>query len=210
MQRTQIPGTRLLEKPAALREACDIIPYSSAQITRSQDLRHRGFPTSGCNCSIREKKRLLAAKKVRLGKAILSNDYHEASMHFECCPLHVKTKAQRRISAQLCAGVWSRLSVLVRASLSCTTGAGGFSISPQLSFHLVVQNHPAAQVITKLFIDDSVRYIGSQISLIDWIKLIASAESRILQMFQDGEVSPFDRLPDGSTLLHVSFNSVPV
>ena len=41
--------------------------------------------------------------------------------------------------------------LLVRASLACTTGAGGLSISPWLTFRLVVERSPAADLIEETF-----------------------------------------------------------
>lgn len=96
------------------------------------------------------------------------------------------------------ASVWSQLSVLVHASLSCAAGAGGLSISPWLSFQLAVHKNPGEQVIRDAF------SLANPPSGADMVKLVASAEGMILDMFKSREVSPFDRLPDGSTLLHVS------
>ena len=89
----------------------------------------------------------------------------------------------------------------MHASLSCTNGAGGLSIRPQLSFQLVVHKQPVELIISDVF-SRSMRRPGA-----DMVKVVASMEDRILDMFQKRELSPFDRFVDGSTLIHVSSDS---
>jgi hypothetical protein len=40
---------------------------------------------------------------------------------------------------------------------------------------------------------------------VDADKLVARAERQILQLFQDGQSSPYNRTASGWTLMHVSF-----
>lgn len=137
---------------------------------------------------------------VNLGLAVLSQEYHEASRHVPGCPLYVRSKAQGLLVAQFPARVSHRLSVLVRAGLGWTTGAGVFSISPQLNFRMTVERSPAMDEIDRMFTTGFEKRLTGR----EAVKKVTTAERRILNMFQNREASPLDRLPDGSNLLHVS------
>lgn len=145
---------------------------------------------------------------MRICTAVLSSEYHEVSRHFKECPLYVRAKSQRRISAQFVAGIWPRLLMLVRASLACTTGAGGFSISPRLCFRLAVKESQAEPLIMEI-----IAYSATPPSVLDGgvavtdstvVEAMKHRQKKLQEMFQSGVVSPHEKLPDGSTLLHVS------
>ena len=191
-------SARLLEKPGALREACDIIHEATMQKSKARDLRRRVMLSSFCDCDLIERRRSTSAKKMKLGTAILSSEYSEASRHFTICPLYVASRAERRFSAQLFAGIGPYLPMLVHASLTCTTGAGGFSISPQLSFRLAAD--PPVRV--EIIIFGYSPYQGSMtIEELDYT--MEKLHRRVQQALRSGELSPYNKLADGSTLLHV-------
>lgn len=198
---------QLLEKPGALREACDIARQASMHICQARDLRRRKLFSTYCDCDLMERTRPVSERKLRVGTAVLLNEYYEASRHFKDCPLYVRSKAQRRLTAQFRAGIWPRLPMLVRASLACTTGAGGFSISPHLSFHVTVEESQAARTIELMMDAASAprEYKGRPIGDNVVVGFLESQREDLRRGFERGEVSPFERLPDGSTLLHVSY-----
>lgn len=156
-----------------------------------------------CGCDLRERTRPLATRTLNLGVAVLFHEYREASRHVAGCPLYVQSKAQRLLAAQFPARFSSKLSVLVRAGLGWTTGAGVFSISPQLNFRMTVEWSPAVDEIERMFATD----LGERPTGAEAIKAVTTAERRILRMFQDREASPHDRLPNGSNLLHARWPS---
>ena len=88
------------------------------------------------------------------------------------------------------------LNFSIRASLEVTTGAGGFSISPNLDVYPVVSDSsPAFKLLSER---DSMIWGGNMEGVLqDILKNLA-------QLFQDGKASPLDTLADGTSLLHVS------
>ena len=198
---TRISNTRLLGGPAILREACDIasvLPDSQPSAGLSV---YQGRVSSLCSCPFRENRKSVAAGRVHFGRTNLSYQNHEISRHFPNCPFYTtKSESQTRVDAQVGIGVLSRLSLLVQASLLCTTGAGGLSISPHLSFRMTVKESPARKEISKIkwFIMEERRPISDT----EMIKMLATAERKILRMFQAGEASPQDRSAIGENLLH--------
>ena len=197
---TQISNTRLLGAPARLREACDIasvLPDSRPSAGLSV---YQGRVSSLCSCGFREKRRSVAAGRVHFGRTNLSYQNHEISRHFPNCPFYTKPEIQTRVNTQVGIGVLSRLSLLVQASLLCTTGAGGVSISPNLSFRMTVKDSPASKEIEK--ITSFILREKTPISDAEMIKMLATAERKILRMFQAGKASPQDRCASGDNLLH--------
>lgn len=180
-----------------LREACDIVSSTSISGTSIRAPGGQWTVSYPCVCDLREKVRPVASSRVRLGGTVLSNEYYKVSRHSPHCPLYTRSKAQRRVSAQLRVGLWFRIPVLVEASIAFATGAGGLSINPQLSFHMTVgMGSPAVVAIEEAFSWDVV------LCETDMIKRVAAAERRIQNLFQAGEVSPYDQLPNGWNLLH--------
>lgn len=196
-QCSRLSGARLFGTPAMLREACDIASSTSISGTSIPAPGGQWIALSRCVCDLREKVRPVAFSRVRLGGTVLSNEYYKVSRHSPYCPLYTRSKAQRRVSARLRVGLWSRIPILVEASIACTTGAGGFSISPQLSFRMTVDwRSPAVVAIEKTFPWDVVPCET------DMVKKVAAAERTILNLFRAGEASPYDQLPFGWNLLH--------
>lgn len=187
----QVSSAPILPAPAILREACDVV--SAARMPRRP-----GVTSSRCGCDLRERTRPVAVARGIPAVGALVYEHYEVSRHFPSCPFYaMSSRAQRRVRAQLSAGVWRRFSVWVQASFTCTTGAGSFSISPHLSFRTTVKDSPAQTEI-----DDAFPMWLSPDRRTSVAKRVATAERRILKMFQTGEASPHDRFPDGSTLLH--------
>lgn len=203
-QFSKVSGTRLLETAGVLRKACDFMDPPS---TSAQPSRHRCIVSSRCGCDFWEKIGSMVASDLHIGEVVLFKESHESSRHAPSCPFYVPLKAQRRVGARFRAGVWSQLSVLVQASLACTTGAGGFSISPQLCFRMTVPSNSRAYrlILEAALPEATLCFLDPLRSLPDaeLAQKTATIRRTILKMFQTGEASPNDQLPDGSNLLHV-------
>ena len=191
-------SARLLEKPGALREACDIVHEATMQRSKARDLRRRVMLSSFCDCDLIERRRSTSAKKMKLGTTILSSEYSEASRQFTTCPLYVASRAERRFSARFRAGIGPYLPMLVHASLTCATGAGGFSISPQLSFRLAADPPVAIYTIIPGF---SPYQRFTTLRELDYT--MEKLQRRVQQALRSREISPYNKLANGSTLLHV-------
>ena len=192
---SQITGAQLLARPAVLQAVCDTVTSLPASSRTTGTSRHDRLDLSYCGCDLRKRMRSAASSHISVGIAMISNEHQEISRHSPSCPFYTQTKTvQRRVGARFHTRVWSQLFVLVQTSLACTTGAGGFSISLPLSFSMTVKDSPARAVIQALSPSDSNAEL---------IKGLATAERRILKMFQAKEASPHDRFLDGSNLLHV-------
>ena len=192
---SQVTGAHLLARPTVLRAACDTVTSLPVSSLTTGALRHDWLASSRCGCDLRKRTRSGASSHISVGVTVLSNESEVISRHSPNCPFYAQTKTiQRRVGVRFHTRVWPQLFVLVQASLACTTGAGGFSISSPLSFSMTVKSSPARAVIEALKPTDSNA---------DIIKGLATAERRILKMFQAKEASPHDRFLDGSNLLHV-------
>lgn len=90
------------------------------------------------------------------------------------------------------------LNFSVNLQINATHGAGGLSICPVLDIQSVVpfDNQPAFDVVGsglwKLKFSDDV---------------FADMFIQLQRLFEEGKASPVDTLPNGATLLHVSYQS---
>ena len=198
------PSAQLLPAPSVLREACDIVSSSSASSGAGIDRtpRPRGVVCSRCGCDFRETTRSVAAASGVVGRA-LAYELHEISSHYPSCPFYrMSSRSQTRVGTRLRAGVWGQVSVWVQASFTCTTGAGAFSISPNLNVRMMVESSPASLEIEDMLRDACHLQINQQPET-EIVKRLATGERRILRMFHAGTASPHDRFRDGTTLQHV-------
>jgi hypothetical protein len=120
------------------------------------------------------------------------------SIHDPQCPLSAlqNTVTNLQLRATLCS-----LILRSRVSLSLTLAYGaGFSIKQSLECHRVVsRGSPVFSLIHDLVKSSS-----------NTTEEVFSGEvDKLLEIFQEGQASPHDRLPDGSTLLHVSITCSP-
>ena len=114
--------------------------------------------------------------------------------HHKDCPLSNYSKSEKLFKIRLwyCGGI---LAQAIEASIHLTRGAGGFSISPNLSFSCVVPSNSNAFRLFRSY--DLIRGPRPQ----DLDVLIES----LSRLFQDGKASPRDVDEDGNSLLHVSY-----
>lgn len=162
--------------------------------------------SSTCSCDLREKTRALGTTNFCIGSIVLYGKYYEASRHSISCPLYTRSQMQNSIGTRFHVTIRRNLSILVEASLSCTRGAGGFSISPRLNFQLAVRRSPA----TILFNDFILKKLTTSQSSEDLVKQLVLVERELLKLFRDRLVSPYERLPNGETHLHVRVVSISI
>lgn len=120
------------------------------------------------------------------------------SIHDPRCPLSPlqNTVTDLQLRATLCS-----LFLRSKVSLSMTLVYGaGFSIKQSLECHRVVsRDSPVFSLIRDL--------VKSSSNTTE--EVFSGKVDKLLKIFQQGQASPHDRLPDGSTLLHVSITCSP-
>lgn len=87
------------------------------------------------------------------------------------------------------------LSYAVDVSLTITTGAGGFAISPNLAFRAIVSDSPAFELIVDAI--QSFRCQGGGLGLLKNLRVT------LFRLFQEGKASPTDTDVYGDTIFHV-------
>ncbi|PSN60720.1 hypothetical protein BS50DRAFT_449097, partial [Corynespora cassiicola Philippines] len=109
------------------------------------------------------------------------------SSHERQCPFWLRDDVSSKIDVK-----FSICSVLLgrkmRVALALLHEGGGYSVQSSLICHRVVKTSPAFEYIESLSKNN------------DWVG--ESAYKTLYQMFQAREASPYDRTPNGRTLLH--------
>lgn len=164
---------------------------NSSNEYRPAGVRYCSTPPCQCRVSSIRASRTWSSKSFSVFRSSAISGVHQ-----EDCPLQNSSRNKTVIGAKysLC-GIW--LSQIVSFSIGITRGAGGSSISPNLSFCATVSENSCAFAF--------VRARKTFISLRDPGSTDRPPYMRHLYcLFQEQEASPFDRLPSGDTLLHVS------
>jgi hypothetical protein len=119
------------------------------------------------------------------------------SAHDPQCRLSIlqNTVKDIQLRAALCS-LFLRSKVSFSLTLACGDGS---SFKQTLECHRVVKDSPAFS-----FIPDLVKS-----SFTTTEDIFHGEVDKLLEMFQQRQASPHDRLPDGSTLLHVSITCSP-
>lgn len=141
--------------------------------------------TKSCSCP-----RYPKATETRFTTYAVSAFWTRTTQHELACPYYKHSERVDIIGAKYtdCARV---LGYSIAVAMSLTHGAGGLAISPQLKFRAVVsKDSPAFQLL-----DRGLAY---------GYRPDGNLLGKLCKLFQDGEASPTDVLPDGTTLLHVS------
>jgi len=194
-----------MEKPALLQSACDAAGYYTQSST--VEFRGNGFQRAKANranptvcwCDFRERELVTSQQQFNVGGGlVLYGKRVKAVKHWPGCPFHNITRTTGRVGARIQVALCRGLSLLVDATLCCTTGAGGFSIGPKLNYKVIVESSPAFDIIFdlyRLFITTPRTFSIQSIEL---------AESRILALYREGLVAPYEQNKYGYTHLHVS------
>lgn len=119
-----------------------------------------------------------------------------SGIHQKDCPLRMWSSKETVIRTRysLC-DIW--LSQIISLSISITRGAGGLSISPNLSFCATVSKDSPAFAL----FNDEKFYAIAKTKDYSHFKVITH---RLSTLFREQKASPSDVLASGDTLLHVS------
>lgn len=207
----------LIRKPSLCRSVCDelgssrIEPIKMSSILEQNAsarnhsapslLRHRGFSINrSTRCSCRPSTysfKLNGApgfQKCRQDWGAMLNT--SSVNHRKECPLSGYSKSENLLKIRLwyCGRI---LAQVVEASIHLTRGAGGFSISPNLSFRCVVPSDSVAFKLVKEMMGQFHCHGEQQQILDDGIEALT-------RLFQGGKASPRDVDVNGNSLLHVN------
>ena len=126
----------------------------------------------------------------------------ESSNHSFTCPLYIGTKATTTVGFKL--DYYGRLLAnTIRATISITTGAGGYSINPYLKFYAIVpKSSPAFRLLDyEIFRERFLTTPALQSKAVsDYYK---NTLRQLYELFKDGKASPTDVNISGYTLLDV-------
>lgn len=158
-QSKEILIARAAGKPAALKELCDIIRVPKESNThafpldqttlRSQSMavaplqNPRSTPATDSVCICHRPHRLMAKMGIELGHIYLSSDW-ETQGHWPSCPFSKAERKSRRALSLKYNGLARMLNWVINVSFAWTSGAGGFSISPNFTYHPTVDIDSAA------------------------------------------------------------------
>ncbi len=207
MEFTQMP-LRLLGTPSSLRSACDAVGFVDRAISQRNRWTPRATPTtSRCRCDPRERDRRTSRAEITIGSIFgLYGESYESSRHSPSCPLYVASRKRKSVGSRFKIAVKRSLSVLVEASLFCTTGAGGFSIGPNLNYKVVVKHSPAEDLLG--FLRFHLFYMAASRPGRELLDEIESFEQELLKLYQSRRAFPYERDEWGRTHLMVSVNSL--
>lgn len=120
--------------------------------------------------------------------------YTTHSTHHRSCPTFLESSNAMGFRFSYCGYLLART---LEASVSFTRGAGGFSISPTVSFSaLVPSNSPVFRLL-------EINFSGKP-SVHEMSRSFDERIGQILHLFETRAASPYDEDQDGNTLLHVS------
>ncbi|KAI1377172.1 hypothetical protein F4677DRAFT_415538 [Hypoxylon crocopeplum] len=157
-------AARAAGKPAALKELCDSIQASkqshrqSFQLDqtacRSQDKAVSPFRSSrltsitGRVCICHHPHWRMARTGIQLGHVYLSSEW-ETQGHWPSCPLSETARKNRRAVNLKYTGLARTLKSIINVSFAWTSGAGGFSISPNFAYYptVDVKSDPAFRIL---------------------------------------------------------------
>ena len=174
------------------------------RITRDRRKRKLIEQRPYCSCSTLTRER---GAKFSMGGIEVFKTSTETYKHSTTCAYCIRTEATTTVGLKMT--YYGRLLAnTVRATVSITSGAGGFSISPCLNFRALVSNRsPAFKLLdSKTLYTHFVRTPPSRTSEVcDYFE---STLQQIYELFQDKVASPTDINECGETLIHVAPISV--
>ncbi|KAH6838338.1 hypothetical protein B0I37DRAFT_316861 [Chaetomium sp. MPI-CAGE-AT-0009] len=198
---------RLLAKPGACREICDAA--SAADAAYGAGLRTRFAPTapapirngeachsSGlssimgsltCSCSTRR----LRQRRDRPWGYLTFSFERATEQHLPGCPVaQIKGANQMQKLGVRYTGLRRLLKSAVQISFAMQSGAGGWSISPSVTYYPTVdaRSAPAFRMIDVL--DKAGRQSGQFLHAQQWGKLTSLTLAKILILFKTGKASP--------------------
>lgn len=198
----------LIQKPGLFRSVCDETPFweSTKDLSgRTQKAPFDLYSSPRSYFQAADRRRTCRPQTTRKrssrthGKWFPSETWNVSffttnSTHRRGCPAFVESSNAIGFRFSYCGYLLART---LQASISFTRGAGGFSISPTISFSaLVPSDSPLFRLLEFNF--------SSKTSAHDMSKSFDVRIGQILHLFENCAASPYDVDQDGNTMLHVS------
>lgn len=174
--------------PDSLRQALDVFPWCQCRASTARS-------TTSC---------------IELCGLHVFSRQERLSAHERNCPLHSATQRRTRVvGARIRIHLGSFLSVLVEASLTCSTGgAGGSSFGPSVRWKNLVPSDQSP-VYRELFSVGLWLLAGRKPSPTEVVYRLQMLQKNLLGMYQKGEASINDVDELGNNHLQVCFAYIP-
>lgn len=196
-----------MSKPSNLRDLCDEVAGlpGQSETNRVESSTYSRSPST-CNpvkwssftCTCRRRRRY-QRRQVQLGPIELYDELSLTQEHFlNCRFFQVVTDRRRRSLGFKYTGLTGLLNRAVAMAFSMSSGAGGFSINPSLTYYATVNEGtaPAFQLVHILGL--VLRCNIQSDYLTEFVEHILT---KIMKLIQDREASPTDVSSDDRTLL---------
>ncbi|KAH6632437.1 hypothetical protein F5144DRAFT_489559 [Chaetomium tenue] len=201
---------RLLAKPSALREICDVSGAVSSPESNGHDrdqfwnlVRLLAGRAVVCRCRPR---RHIRRNNFAWSSLVLSVET-TVQGHLPGCPLGQAAGTNRSKMLNLrYTGLWRILNSAVQLSFGMTRGAGGWSISPSFTYYPTVdaKTAPAFRILTLL--RSAMRFIAYKDpgprTPTRLEELVARALVKLVTLFQTGKASPLAVDSENQSLVH--------
>ncbi|KAK8045486.1 hypothetical protein PG993_005510 [Apiospora rasikravindrae] len=186
--------TRLVEKPAVLRECCDMIPLQNTLLTASK-------LKNPCVCGRRKK---IHRKYLQFGPWYFYNDL-ENEGHLPSCPISRKVSPNvKRQYGFRYNGLARVIKAAVGLSFVMSSGAGGWSLGPSFHYYPTVDGSrdPAFQIIRWVFEVQHWCYGFNERTISVFQQ---KALAKMTRLFARGKTSPLAVTACNASLMHGAF-----
>ncbi|KAL2016475.1 hypothetical protein VTK56DRAFT_3471 [Thermocarpiscus australiensis] len=208
-----VAAGRPIRTPEALRDMCDVVgpqtrPRSSMVATpgrrdpaeffnyRASSPSSFGGSIFACTCRPRQ---LVRRRNLLRGSlAVVDTTVQE---HLPGCPVSELLAPggahQRKVGLRLTGLGRLLTSAVIELSFAVRAGAGGWSISPNLTYYPTVDSSTAPAFRILALLRNKLRFMPTPTSpkeareiLSQWERLVALASAKLVQLFRDGKASP--------------------
>ena len=214
LQSTEIYVHRLVAKPSGLRQLCDSVstlPGQPGTLTGRLSTTSMSQPTvyppttRGIGCICRRRKRY-RRQQLRLGSIEIYSETALTEEHIPGCKYSLVVPNDRR---QALGFKYTGLVRIFQRAVSMTfcinTGAGGFSIGPNLSYHATVDRETAPVFMLLDALQYSARFIrrsNSNITPTSWTEFAEKVLGKVQRLFHERKASPTDVTQYNESILH--------
>lgn len=193
----------LLRKPSLLQSVCNRaaeVQDSTNELSREDRRSQTELGLSGvqypstalCSCKIGS---TYESRNWSDGFLNLFQSSVISCIHEKGCPLRILPRKKTTIGMKY-SHCGLLLSQILSFSISISRGAGGSSISPNLTFRATVSD--ASPAFSLLSFDEMIKVSTQNIDYLKW------ATQKLYCLFREQKASPSDVNTRGETLLHVS------
>ena len=213
LQGSGILARRLVAKPSGLRELCDsvsTIPEQPVTFRGRSSTSSMSWPTdyppatqrTGCTCRRRKRYR---RHKLRLGTIEIYNETSLTEEHIPGCKFsQIVPNDRRQTLGLLYTGLIRVLQRAVGVAFYVSTGAGGFSIGPNVSYYATVDRETAPVFMLLDSLQNSADYIFHKHHMhMSWAELAEKVLGKIQKLFHERKASPTDVTQYNESMLHM-------